>query len=130
MAGLHHVEIWVGDFSEASETWGWLLNRLGWSMLSEWPGGQSWGADGVYITLTTSPTLSSRVHDRRSPGMNHLAFTGGTAANVDAIMAEASDHGWRALYQDRYPHAGGAAHYAGWVENAAGFKAEIVAQTD
>ena len=31
------------------------------------------------------------------------------------------------LYQERYPHAGGEAHYAGWLENSAGFKAEIVA---
>lgn len=42
-------------------------------------------------------------------------------------MAEAGEHGWRALYQERYPHAGGPQHYAGWVENTDGFKAEIVA---
>jgi hypothetical protein len=31
------------------------------------------------------------------------------------------------LYQERYPHAGGPQHYAGWLENAAGFKVEVVA---
>ncbi len=42
-------------------------------------------------------------------------------------MARAEQQGWRPLYHDRYPHAGGPDHYAGWVENSAGFKAEIVA---
>ena len=46
---------------------------------------------------------------------------------LDAIMAAAPLHGWQPLYHDRYPHAGGPAHYAGWLENAAGFKVEVVA---
>ena len=46
---------------------------------------------------------------------------------VDAIMTDAPQHGWRPLYQERYPHAGGPDHYAGWLENSAGFKAEVVA---
>ncbi len=42
-------------------------------------------------------------------------------------MAAAPLNGWQPLYHDRYPHAGGPAHYAGWLENAAGFKVEVVA---
>lgn len=34
---------------------------------------------------------------------------------------------WSPLYHERYPHAGGPDHYAGWVENSDGFKVEIVA---
>lgn len=59
--------------------------------------------------------------------MNHLAFAVDEAAEVDATMADAESHGWRPVYHDRYPHAGGPDHYAGWLENSAGFKAEIVA---
>ena len=59
--------------------------------------------------------------------MNHLAFDGGSPAEVDALMADASAHGWAPLYADRYPHAGGESHYAGWLENTDGFKVEIVA---
>lgn len=66
-------------------------------------------------------------HNRRQPGLNHLAFKGGARENVDAVMVEASDYGWRQLYHDRYPYAGGEEHYAGWLENSAGFKAEVVA---
>lgn len=127
MAGFHHVEVWIADLEEARAEWGWLLRQLGFALESEWPEGQSWAAGGAYLTLTTSPNLTGSAHDRRSPGVNHLAFKGGAADRVDTIMADAQEHGWLLLYQERYPHAGGPGHYAGWLENSAGFKAEIVA---
>lgn len=127
MSGLHHVEIWVADLAAATVEWGWLLHRLGFTLQSEWAEGQSWGAAGAYLTLTTSPNLTGSTHDRRSPGVNHLAFRAGGPGRVDELMADAPAHGWHPLYQDRYPHAGGPAHYAGWLENSGGFKAEVVA---
>lgn len=129
MAGFHHVEMWVADLEQARAEWGWLLARLGFTRGQEWSEGESWSAGGPYLTLTTSPNLTGPVHDRRRPGVNHLAFAGGSRERVDAIMAQAAGHGWRPLYQDRYPHAGGPEHYAGWLENSAGFKAEVVAET-
>jgi hypothetical protein len=119
--------MWIADLEEARAEWGWLLGRLGFVLDSEWPGGQSWAAGGAYLTLTMSPNLTSPTHDRRSPGVNHLAFKGGAVDQIDAIMAAAQEHGWRPLYHQRYPHAGGPGHYAGWLENSAGFKAEVVA---
>jgi len=127
VAGFHHVELWVADLTQDRAEWGWLLDELGFTRQSEWPGGESWAAGGAYLTLTTSPNVSGGSHDRRAPGVNHLAFKGGAPGQVDAIMARAEQHGWRPLYHDRYPHAGGPGHYAGWLENSAGFKAEIVA---
>lgn len=127
MPGLHHVEIWVADLAAAQAGWGWLLGELGFRRESAWPEGESWSAGGAYLTFTTSPNLSRDDHDRRAPGVNHLAFAAGRAERVDAIMGAAAEHGWRPLYHDRYPHAGGPDHYAGWLENSAGFKAEIVA---
>lgn len=127
MAGFHHVEVWVADHAVAAADWGWLLSELGFERSSKWTGGESWAAGGAYLTLTTSPNLSLTAHDRRAPGVNHLAFKAGAPERVDAIMAGAEQHGWRPLYQDRYPHAGGPDHYAGWLENSAGFKAEVVA---
>ncbi len=124
---LHHVELWVADIHAARDEWGWLLERLGWTRGDSWGQGSTWISGETYITLTTSPNLHGDVHDRRTPGLNHLAFRGGAPTEVDAIMAEAEGHGWRPLYADRYPHAGGSDHYAGWLENADGFKAEIVA---
>lgn len=107
---------------------GWLLSELGFARSGEWPGGETWSAGtGPYLTLTESPNLASTPHDRRAPGVNHLAFHGGAPAHVDAIMAAAPTNGWRPLYHERYPHAGGPDHYAGWLENAQGYKLEIVA---
>ncbi|RUR00998.1 VOC family protein [Labedella endophytica] len=127
MPGFHHVEVWVADIERASAAWGWLLERLGFTLDNEWSGGRSWSAGGAYLTLTTSPNLSDAQHDRRRAGVNHLAFHGGPPASVDAVMTEAPTHGWTPLYTERYPHAGGVEHYAGWLENIDGFKAELVA---
>lgn len=127
MPGFHHVEIWTADAETARAEWGWLLSTLNFTRESTWPEGETWAAGGAYLTLTTSPNLAGMTHDRRAPGVNHLAFKAGTPASVDATMAAAAEHGWRPLYHDRYPHAGGSAHYAGWLEDSAGFKAEVVA---
>lgn len=127
MAGFHHVELWVSNLEEAKAEWGWLLHRVGFTLGSAWSEGQTWSAGDAYLTLTTSPNMTSPTHDRRRAGLNHLAFLAGEQRQVDAIMADAPDHGWRPLYQERYPYAGGEDHYAGWLENSAGFKAELVA---
>ncbi|HEY0217197.1 MAG TPA: VOC family protein [Cellulomonas sp.] len=125
---MHHVEVWVAPGGSATTDWAWLLGRVGFALDQEWPEGQTWAADGLYLTLTSPPTLAEPVHDRRRAGVNHLALRAGSPAEVDALMTEATAHGWTPLYQDRYPHAGGPQHYAGWLENADGFKAELVAQ--
>lgn len=128
MPGFHHVELWVDDIHDARTSWGWLLGRLGFALAQEWPEGSSWETDGAYLTLTESPNLADPHHDRRRAGLNHLAFRGGTRTDVDAVLADAPAHGWAPLYADRYPHAGGPDHYAGWLENASGFKVEVVAE--
>lgn len=128
MPGLHHVEIWVADLEQALGSWRWLLAEVGFVVEQTWPDGESWGAAGSYLSFTTSPNLSAAEHDRRRPGVNHLAFKVGTPDSVDLIMANAPSHGWSRLYHDRYPHAGGPDSYAGWLENVEGFKAEVVAE--
>lgn len=127
MTGFHHIEFWINNIEDAGDEWGWLLNRLGFTLASSWEEGQSWASGGAYLTLTTSPNTTATTHDRRRPGVNHLAFKAGSPTSVDSIMTDAPVHGWRPLYHDRYPHAGGQDHYAGWLENTAGFKAEVVA---
>lgn len=127
MPGLHHVEIWIADPDAVRRDWGWLLERLGYTRTAQWSGGVTWDAGGAYLTFTTSPRLIGAPHERRRPGVNHLAFRADGEREVDAIMAEAAEHGWTPLYAERYPYAGGPDHYAGWLENADGFKIEIVA---
>jgi hypothetical protein len=124
--GLHHIEVWVVDLESARKSWGWLLAKLGWSVDQEWESGISWRCGDVYLVTTRPPALSGDTHDRRLPGINHIALHGGSAADIDRIAGEATDHGWTLLYADRYPPTGGPDHYAAYLENKAGFKVEVV----
>jgi catechol 2,3-dioxygenase-like lactoylglutathione lyase family enzyme len=80
------------------------------------------------VVVEESPALApGAVHDRLRPGLNHLAFHAGPPEEVDRLAAEAPAHGWTPLFADRYPHAGGAAHYAAYLEDADAFEVELVA---
>ena len=125
---LHHVELRTADLDVAIETWGWLLDELGFEAYQEWSGGRSWRRAATYIVLESAP--ASGAHDRREPGLSHLAFHGGTPENVERLWATAPDHGWAHLYADRWPWAGGPGHYAAFLENAERFKVELVASAD
>ena len=128
VAAVHHVEIWVPDLSRAQESWGWVLNRLGWKDGDGWPGGMTWAApDGSYVVVEQSPAMSAGEHDRLRPGMNHLALNAAGRAEVDAIVAEAGRHGWTLMFADRHPYAGGSQHYAAFLHNTDGYELEIVA---
>ncbi len=79
----------------------------------------------MYIVIAEAP--GEGLHDRRTPGLSHLAFEVGTRAFVDQLWAAAAGNGWRQLYVDRHPWAGGGGHYAAFLENAERFKVELVA---
>ncbi|MFC0431774.1 VOC family protein [Kutzneria buriramensis] len=106
IGGLHHVELWVPDLARAGRSW-----RLG----------------ETYIVVEESPALTSDVHDRRRPGLNHLAFHVGD--RVDSLVAAAPSHGWTLLFPDQHPYAGGPAHYAGYLVDEDGFEVELVASS-
>jgi catechol 2,3-dioxygenase-like lactoylglutathione lyase family enzyme len=124
---LHHVELWVPDLARAAESLGWLLEALGYTGFQEWSRGRSWRLGSTYIVVEQSPALSAGRHERTHPGMNHLAFHSGSRSDVEWLAVEAGSHGWRLLFSDRHPYAGGADHYAAYMENADGFEVELVA---
>ncbi|MFF6951437.1 VOC family protein [Streptomyces iakyrus] len=124
---LHHIELWVPDLPRAVREWGWLLGRLGCHPYQEWEQGRSWRLGPTYLVVEQSPAMSAAGHDRMRPGLNHLAFHAGPPARVDALAAEAPAHGWRPLFADRYPYAGGPEHYAAYLSNSDGFEVECVA---
>lgn len=121
---LHHVELWVPDLTRATRSWGWLLGELGYVVHQDWPAGHSWRLGDTYIVFEQSPALSSDVHDRRRPGLNHLAFHAGD--QVDSLVDAAPSHGWTLLFADRHPYAGGPDHYAGYLADEDGFEVELV----
>ncbi|MBL0887241.1 glyoxalase [Myceligenerans sp. I2] len=124
---LHHIELWVPDLPRAEQSWGRLLSRLGYTEYQRWPEGVSWTLGGTYVVAEQSPALSASSHDRRRPGLNHLAFHGGSRMEVDALVADATSHGWALMFHDQHPFAGGPDHYAAYLRNEDGFEAEIVA---
>ena len=124
---LHHIELWVPDLPRAITSFGWLLNALGYAEYQSWEAGRSWRLGATYIVVEQSPALTATHHERLRPGLNHLAFHVADAATVDALAAEATANGWRLMFADRHPHAGGREHYAAYLENDDAFEIELVA---
>ncbi|WP_404291188.1 VOC family protein [Glutamicibacter arilaitensis] len=127
VAMLHHLELWVADLSASTGSLGWLLLRLGFDVESTWASGVSYRHQEFYIVLESGPNVIDAPHQRCAPGMNHLAFHAGSREQVEALTAEALDHGFTLMFPDKHPHAGGAEHYAAYLEDAAGFEVELVA---
>jgi len=90
---IHHVELWVPDIDRAAAQWGWLLTELGYQPFQEWTGGCSWRLADTYIVIEQSPDMLAEPHDRKRPGLNHLAFHAGDQAQVDALTAAAAENG-------------------------------------
>jgi catechol 2,3-dioxygenase-like lactoylglutathione lyase family enzyme len=124
---LHHVEIWVPDLDRAVTSFGWLLEALGYTLFQSWENGRSWRLGDTYLVFERSPALTADGHDRCRPGLNHLAFHVAGAGEVEKLAAQAPGHGWRLMFPDRHPHAGGEQHYAAYLENTDGFEVELVA---
>lgn len=124
---LHHLELWVDDLAAAERSWGWLLTELGYRRSERWAAGQSWLRGDAYLVLEAGPDRVAGRHDRRRAGLNHVAFLAGSRGEVDSLVSAAPAHAWTLLFADRHPYAGGAAHYAAYLENSCGFEVELVA---
>lgn len=124
---LHHVELWVPDLGRALASLGWLLETLGYDPFQSWERGRSWRLGPTYLVVEQSRALTAGTHERCRPGLNHLAFHVEDAAAVEELASDATGHGWRLMFPDRHPHAGGPGHYAAYLENDDGFEVELVA---
>jgi hypothetical protein len=84
---------------------------------------------GERLWLVTVEDLDPRApdHDRRRPGLNHLAFHVDSTQLVDSLTMQAPRYGWTLLFPERHPHAGGDDHYAAYLENVDGFEVELIA---
>ncbi|MEU4091452.1 VOC family protein [Streptomyces sp. NPDC026673] len=127
---LHHVELWVPDLERADAEWGWLLGELGYVRYQEWAAGRSWRLGTAYIVVERSPDLIPGVHERRRPGLNHLAFHVASREELDTLVARSPLHGWTLMFPTLHPYAGGEQHYAAYLENGDGFEVELVAGPD
>ncbi|PNL17859.1 reverse transcriptase-like protein [Micrococcus sp. FDAARGOS_333] len=124
---LHHVEVWVADLEAAERSLGWMLEQLGYECNGRWKQGRSYQGAGEYIVLESGADVADGAHERRRPGLNHLAFMAGTRAQVDALTELAQEHGFSLMFEDTHPFAGGRGHYAAYLETEDGFEVELVA---
>ncbi|MFC7306932.1 trifunctional class I SAM-dependent methyltransferase/NUDIX hydrolase/VOC family protein [Streptomyces monticola] len=125
--GVHHIELWTADLESGEASWGWLLGELGHTPYQRWERGRSWRRGDTYVVLEQSADLTGDRHDRTRPGLNHIAFQLRDRAALDTLVRRAPEHGWRLLFPERHPYAGGAGHYAAYLEDASGFEVELVA---
>lgn len=125
---VHHIELWTNDLRQVERAWSWLLHGLGWHDGGDaWDSGRTWHhSDGTYLVLEQSPAVTDDPHDRMRPGLNHLAVNCTSRELLDRLRDEASAHGWKELFGDRYPHAGGPGQTALFLENEQGFEVELV----
>jgi catechol 2,3-dioxygenase-like lactoylglutathione lyase family enzyme len=124
---LHHVELWVQDLAATTASLGWLLTSLGYEVDQDWEVGRSWRLGATYVVAEQSPAMLDGAYERCRAGLNHLAFHIATRAEVDRLTSESGEHGWRLMFADRHPYAGGPEHYAAYLEDDQGFEVELVA---
>lgn len=124
---LHHLELWVPDLARATASLGWLLEELGYARADTWATGGSWRRGEAYVVLESGPDVVDAPHERRRPGLNHVAFHAGSPQEVEDLVTRARAHGWTLMYPETHPHAGGPDHWAAYLEDADGFEVELVA---
>lgn len=126
---LHHLTLWVPDLERAAPSWRWLLGeRLGYEVDE-----RSFDhillfrdGNGFSVVLEQSADMvPGMLHSRLRPGLNHVAFTVESTAELESILGEADRHGWSGLPIDGHPIAGGAE--VAYLEDRDGFEVELVA---
>ena len=124
---IHHLQLWVPDLARAEESWGWLLESLGFEMARQWDLGRVWRADGTGIVIEQSPDMvPGMLHSRLRPGMNHVAFHVESSAEITRLGGEATDHGWTHVGTD-FRHPLPPETTAAYLEDRDGFEVELIA---
>lgn len=125
---LHHVELYVKDLEKSIHFWGWLLETLGYKEFQKWDQGISYQLGGTYLVFVqVEERYADVAYHRCRPGLNHLAFHGGSQAFVDEITLKLKERHVTILYEDKHPYAGGKGYYAVFFEDPDRMKVEITA---
>ncbi|RHB50001.1 VOC family protein [Exiguobacterium sp. AM39-5BH] len=125
---LHHVELYVSDLHKSLNAWDWLLTEIGYTVYQQWDKGRSYHFGATYLVFvqTEIDYLEPSYHRKRT-GLNHLAFHAESLEQLERLRPELSRHGFKELYADRFPYAGGPNHIALYFEDPDRMKVELVA---
>jgi catechol 2,3-dioxygenase-like lactoylglutathione lyase family enzyme len=87
---VHHIEYYVNDLQKSNQFWSWFLQKLSYTKFSEWDSGISWKhKGGTYLVFCQVETAYLKAENtRQGNGLNHIAFMGGTLAELDQLQAE------------------------------------------
>ena len=125
---LHHLTLWVPDLERTAPSWRWLLGWLGYEAVEDIRENVLLFRDpnGFRLVLEQSPDMvPGMLHSRLRPGLNHVALTVDSTAELGEIVTQAPDHGWSVLPIDGHPIAGDAE--VAYLEDGDGFEIELVA---
>jgi catechol 2,3-dioxygenase-like lactoylglutathione lyase family enzyme len=122
---IHHLDLTAGDLARSTAFYDRLLARLGFRRLADTPEGPVWAGAEMEIGLQAARP-GARPHDRRAPGLHHLAFAAPTRAAVDALHRELREEGVAILDPPAdYPHYA-PGYYAVFFADPDGVKLEVV----
>ncbi len=82
---IHHIDITVRDPERALEFYDFVLPLMGFRRIADADEGPLWAGAQIEVGLQTARSDSAAAHDRRSPGLHHLAFTAPTREAVDVL---------------------------------------------
>jgi catechol 2,3-dioxygenase-like lactoylglutathione lyase family enzyme len=85
---IHHIDITVSNSERALEFYDFVLPLMGFRRIEDADEGPLWAGAHVEVGLQTARADSTSAHDRRSPGLHHLAFTAPTREAVDALYTK------------------------------------------
>ncbi len=128
---LHHIELYVSDLERSIAFWTPFMQQLGYEA-DRWSDGMNYTRDGqAYFSLLEADRahLDAGYH-RKRVGLNHLAFSGSSRAQVDELARWVKASGYPLLYESRYPYAAGPGHYAMFCEDPDRIKLEVVAPAE
>ena len=92
---IHHIDITVSDPERALEFYDFVLPLMGFRRIEDADEGPLWAGARVEVGLQAARTRleaantgAVAAHDRRSPGLHHLAFTAPTRDAVDVLYGK------------------------------------------
>ena len=126
---IHHIEMYAKDLKVTTDFWGWLLEKLGYREFQKWESGISYKLNDSYIVFVqVEDRFMDILYHRCGAGLNHLAFHGGSRAEIDQITLQLREKDITILYEDKHPFAGGKGCYAVYFEDPDRMKVGIVAE--
>jgi catechol 2,3-dioxygenase-like lactoylglutathione lyase family enzyme len=87
---IHHIEYYVLDLKTTREFWGWLLEKLGYTLSQTFGDGFSYEhSSGTYIVFVQVKDEYKNIqNNRQTNGLNHIAFSGATLKELDELQTQ------------------------------------------